>query len=99
MTSVEEANIRGLEIDKVIKAVKFTEYIFKSDVSIQQTKSDSFRWYNKTSFGTLSATAPSTGVNISPLSRFQTLESNITRNTGYMRKYGYTGYISMEDIE
>ena len=99
MTGVEEANIRGLEIDKVVKAVKYMEYVFKSDVTVSPTKSDAIRWYNKTTFGTLSATAPNTGVNISPLSRFPTIESSVTRNTSYIRKYGYTDFISMEDID
>lgn len=99
MTTVEEANIRGLEIDKVIKAVKFQEYVFKADVSVTPTKTDSIRWYNKTSYGTLSATTPAATANISPLSRFTTLESNVTRNTSYVRKYAVTDFISMEDVE
>lgn len=99
MVTVEEQNIRGLEIDKIVKAVKFTEYVFKNDVTVSPTKSDSIRWYNKTSFGTLSATAAAATANISPLSRFTTLESNVTRNTSYIRKYAVTDYISMEDVE
>ena len=99
MTGVEENNIRGLEIDKVVKAVKFEEYIFKSDVTNSTTTSDAIRWYNKTSYGTLSATTPSATANISPLSRFTTLETSVTRNTSYVRKYGVTDFISMEDIQ
>lgn len=99
MTGVEEANIRGLDIDKTIKAVEFLEYVLERDVSKSATKSDQIRWYNKTTFGTLSATSPMTGVNISPLSRFPTIETSVTRNTSYVRKYGYTDFISMEDVE
>ncbi len=99
MAGPEENDIRGLEIDKVVKAVKFVEYVFKNDVAIVPTKSDAIRWYNKTSYGTLSATSPSTTSNISPLSRFQTLETDITRNTSFIRKYAVTDFISMEDIQ
>lgn len=100
MTGLEEANIRGLEIDKVVKAVTWTEYVFKSLCQNSSTKSDSIRWYNKTNAATtLSPTSPSTGVNISPLSKFQILHSDVTRNTSYVRKYGYGQIISMEDID
>lgn len=100
MTTVEQGNIRGLEIDKIIKAVKFREYIFKNDVAISPTSSsDAIRWYNKTSYGTLSATSPAATSNVSPMSRFATLETDVTRNTSYVRKYAVTGFISMEDVE
>src|SRR3990167_6818878 len=100
MTTVEQADIRGLEIDKIVKAVTFTEYVFKNLCQVSGTKSDSIRWYRKTSAATtLSAGAPSLTANISPLSRFPTLESDVTRNTSYIRKYGVTDFISMEDVE
>lgn len=98
MATVETENIRGLEIDKVVKAVTFQEYVFRNDVSRTTTSSDAIRWYNKTSYGTLSATTPSATSNISPLSYFERLESDVTRNTSYVRKYGVTGFISMEDV-
>src|SRR3990167_4512617 len=100
MTTVEQADIRGLEIDKIVKAVTFTEYVFKNLCQVSGTKSDSIRWYRKTSAATtLSGGAPSVTANISPLSRFPTLESDVTRNTSYVRKYGATAFISLEDVE
>jgi hypothetical protein len=99
MAGVEENDIRGLDIDKFLHAVTFTEYVLKAMCRQSNTKADAIRWYAKTSPTTLTATAPSTITNISPLSRFQTLETSVTRNTAYVRKYGATDFISMEDVE
>src|SRR3990167_2145656 len=100
MASQEQADIRGLEIDKIVKAVTFTEDVFKSLCQVSTTSSsDTFRWYRKTNAATtLSATTPAASANISPLSRFTTLESDVTRTTSYVRKYGNTAFISMEDV-
>ena len=100
MTSVEQANIRGLEIDKVVKAVTYTDYVFKSLCLVSSISTDSVRWYRKTNAATvLSPTAPSTGKNRSPMSKFQILESDITRTTSYTKEYGYGGVISMQDVD
>lgn len=96
--TVEQQNIRGLDIDKTVKGFALIDYIFKNDVTNVSTTADSVRWFQETS-ADLTVTAPSTNVNISPLSVFPTLEHSWTRNTSYMRKYGNEGFISMEDIK
>src|SRR3990167_10933782 len=98
MATVEQTDIRGLDIDKTVKGFALVEYIFKNDCSVTDTAGDSIRWYQETQ-ADLTATAPSTNVNIGFLSEFPTLEESWTRNTSYVRKYGNQGFISMEDIK
>jgi len=96
--TVEQADIRGLDIDKAVKGFALTEYIFKNLVSQGTTSGDSIRWYKETA-ADLTATAPSVIANISPLSTFPTLEVSWTRNTSYVRKYAAEGFLSMEDMK
>lgn len=99
-TTPEQANLRGLEIDKVVKAVTFTEYVFKSLCQVSSTKADSFRWYRKTNAATtLSATSPSVTANTAFMANPAHLESDVTRNTGYVQEYKVSGLISEMDIE
>ena len=96
--SVEMQDIRGLEIDKVLKGFALTEYTFKNELTQSTTSSDAIRWYQETS-ADLTATSPSAVANISPLSEFPMLEVTWTRNTSYPRKYAAKGFISIEDIK
>lgn len=98
MTTVEEANIRGLDVDKAIKGFALTNYIFKGLVSVSSMSGDSIRWYQETA-ADLTATSPSKIADIAPLATFTNLEPTWTRNTSYPRKYGARGFISMEDIK
>ena len=43
MATVETTDIRGLDIDKMIKGFALTEYIFKNMVSQSTTSGDSVR--------------------------------------------------------
>lgn len=95
--SVEQAEIRGLDIDKAVKGFALTEYIFKNDCTISSMSGDSVRWYAETA-ADLTATAPQ-NLNVSPLSSFPTLEVGWTRNTSYVSKYAAEGFLSMEDIK
>lgn len=95
--TVEQQNIRGLDIDKTIKGFALVSYDFMNDCEVTPTTGDSIRWYTETA-ADLTATAPSVNANISPLSVFPTLEASWTRNTSYPRKYGNECFISMEDI-
>jgi len=95
--TVEMQDIRGLDIDRLAKGFAEESYIFKNDCTVAPMKGDSIRWFQKTA-GTLTATAPSTTKNVSPLSRPTTLEVSWTRNTSYPKKYFVEGFISMEDI-
>ena|SRR3990167_258727 len=96
--SVEMQDIRGLDIDKLVKGFALTEYVFKNLVTVSSMTGDSIRWYQETA-ADLTATAPSQIANISPLSVFPTVEVTWTRNTSYPRKYAAEGFISMEDIK
>jgi len=95
--TVEKADIRTLDIDKLVKGFALTEYVFKNLVSVSTTNGDSIRWYQETA-ADLTATAPSVVANIAPLAQFTNLEASWTRNTSYPRKYGVEGFISMEDL-
>ena len=96
--SVEMQDIRGLEIDKVVKGFALKEYVFKSSCQVSSTSADHIRYYTETA-DDLTATDPSTIKNISPLSSFPTLEVTWTRNTSYIKKYAAEGFISMEDAK
>jgi len=95
---VEQADIRGLDIDKAVKGFALTNYVFKSLCSVTSTSGDAVRWYQETS-ADLTATPPQQVSNVSPLSDFPILEASWTRNTSYPRKYAVKGLISMEDIK
>jgi hypothetical protein len=95
--TVEQQNIRGLDIDKTVKGFALTEYVFKNYLTKASTAADSIRWYQETA-ADLTATSPSS-LEVSPLSQFPTLEASWTRNTSYVRKYAAEGFISMEDMK
>lgn len=96
--SIEMADIRGLDIDKLAKGFADEEYVFKQDCTVAPMTGDSIRWFQKTA-GTLSATAPSVTKNVGRLALPTTLEVTWTRNTSYPKKYFVEGFISMEDIK
>ena len=96
--TIEQADIRTLDIDKVVKGFADIEYVFKPLCKVVQTNGDSIRWYQQTN-GDLTATAPSTISNVSPLSMPSQLEVSWTRNTAYPRKYFVSGFLSMEDMK
>lgn len=97
--SVEMQDIRGLDIDKLVKGFALTEYVFKETLcTVSNTIGDSIRWYQETA-ADLTATAPSVVANISRLSNFPTLEVTWTRNTSYVKKYAAEDFISAEDIK
>lgn len=86
MVTVEQTNLRGLDIDKTVKGFALTEYIFKNLCTVTSITSDSVRWYQETA-ADLTATSPSKVANISPMSGFTNLEVNFTRNLSYVKKY------------
>jgi len=97
MATVETTNIRGLDIDKMIKGFALTEYIFKNKISQSTTDGDSVRWYQETA-ADLTLTSPSQ-IETGPLSDFENAEVSWTRNTSYPKKYAIEGTISREDIK
>lgn len=93
-----QTNIRGLEIDRVVKGFAQYEYIFKNDLTQASTTADSIRYYTRTS-DDLTATSPMT---IGPAARLALptyLEPSVTRNTAYVKKYFVAEKISLEDIK
>ena len=95
---VGQTNIRGLEIDRVVKGFAQYEYIFKGDLTQASTSADTIRYYTRTS-DDLTATTP---MAIGPAARLALptiLEPDVTRNTAYVKKYFVAEKISMEDIK
>jgi hypothetical protein len=98
MVTVEQSDIRGLDIDKTVKGFALSSYVFKNDCLVSSMSSDSVRWYKETA-ADLEATSPSAVSNVSPLSTPMTLEVNWTRQTSFYKKYFVEGFLSMEDIK
>jgi hypothetical protein len=98
MATVEQADIRGLQIDKTVKGFALREYVFKNDLLVASMSDDGIRYYEETA-ADLTATAPSAIANVSPLSRPATLEVNWTRKVAYYKKYFVEGFLSREDIQ
>lgn len=96
---VEEANIRGLDIDKTVKGFALVEYIFKSAVTVSSISADSIRWYQETAADPTANTA--LGLKVANKATYAlpfTLEHSWTRNTSYVKEYMAEGTISEMDI-
>ncbi len=92
-----QAEIRGLDIDKVSKDLFEEALIFKKEVKNENTSSRQIRWYQKTS-GYLTATAPAKISNIGYGARPFVLRQTWTRNTSFTKKYLLDSeLIDMED--
>ncbi|MCK5644281.1 MAG: hypothetical protein KAJ19_26010 [Gammaproteobacteria bacterium] len=95
--SVEMADIRGLDIDKLAKGFAEEQYVLKALCQVSSMTGDSIRWYQKTA-GTLTATAPSK-LTSSRLANPTNIEVTWERNTSYPVPYKVEGFISMEEIK
>lgn len=82
---IEQADIRGLDIDKAVKGFALIEYNFKNFCAKATTNSDTLRWYQETS-ADLEATSPA-NIEKMPLSTPANLEVSWTRNTSYIREF------------
>ena len=105
-----EADIRGINIDKLVKGFGETAYTFKNFVSVSKTSAREIRWFRK---GLTLATAASAldtlttqGVtasriaNTSSKARPFVTEQSWERQTSFVRKYFVESpMISMEDIK
>jgi len=89
-------DIRGLDIDKMVKGFALINYIFKNDCMVSSTSADSIRWYQETS-ADLTATSPS-DIEHAPGATPETLEVSWTRNTSYVREYMAESTISEMDV-
>ena len=92
-----QAEIRGLNIDKVSKDLFEEALIFKKEVKNEPTSSREIRWYQKTS-GYLTTTSPAKISRIAYGARPFVLEQSWTRNTSHVKKYMLDSpLINMED--
>jgi len=99
-----QADLRGLDVDKLAKGFADEANILKNFVTMSKTKAREIRWYQKTS-GFLDST-DTTGITASQLfnvgekARPVVVEQSWTRNTSYAKKFFVESpTISMEDIK
>ena len=99
-----QADIRGLNIDKLAKGFADEENIFKKFVTVANTNAREIRWYQKTA-GFLDS-ADTTGITASQIdntafkARPFTVEQTWTRQTSYVKKYFVESpLLSVEDIK
>ena len=99
-----QAEIRGIDIDKLAKGFADEENVFKRFVTSTSTSAREIRWYQKTS-GFLDS-VDTTGItasqidNVSHLALPVVVEQSWTRNTSYVRKYFVESpTLSEEDIK
>jgi len=99
-----QAEIRGIDIDKLAKGFADEEIIFKRFLTVTPTSAREIRWYQKTS-GFLDSvdTSALSGSSISNVSHGAlpvVVEQSWTRQTSYVRKYFVESpVISNEDIK
>ena len=99
-----QAEIRGLDINKLAKGFADEALVLKKYVTVTATKAREIRWYKKTA-GFLdsvdtSAITASQIANTSSKSRPVVIEQSWTRQTSYVRKYFVESpYLSEEDIK
>lgn len=99
-----QADIRGIDIDKLAKGFADEEILFKRFCTVTPTSAREIRWYKKTS-GFLDST-DTTGItdsqidNVAPGALPDVVEQTWTRQTSYVRKYFVESpIISSEDIK
>lgn len=98
-----QADIRGLNIDKLAKGFADEDNVFKKFVAQSKTKAREIRWYQKTSgFLDSPTTTAITGTLITGVAeraRPSVVEQSWTRNTSYVKKFFVESpTISQEDI-
>lgn len=99
-----QADIRGLDIDKLAKGFADEDLILKKFVTNSTTSAREVRWYQKTSgfldsADTTGITA-SQGVGVAEGARPTVIQQSWTRNTSRVRKFFFESpFISEEDIK
>lgn len=98
-----QADIRGIDINKLVEGFADVDIILKKYVRVVQTSSREIRWYQKTA-GYLSS--PSTTgmtsdlIETSSKSMPVVIENSYTRNTSYVKKFFATSpLLSIEDLK
>ena len=99
-----QADIRGLDVDKLAKGFADEMLVLKKFVQVSKTKAREIRWYQKTA-GFLDST-DTTGITASQIANVASkalpvsVEQTWTRNTSYVRKYFVESpLLSAEDIK
>jgi len=99
-----EADIRGINIDKLAKGFADIDNIFKQFANVSSTNAREIRWYQKTS-GFLD-TADTTGITATHIANTSegslpfVTEQSWTRQTSYIRKFFVESpLLTMEDIK
>lgn len=96
--TVAQADLWGLDVDKVAKGFADEDLIFKKYVSVSTTSNREIRWYQKTS-GFLTATSPAT-TTIVPGAQPSVIEQTATRQTSTPIKYMHESpWFAPEDIK
>ena len=99
-----QADIRGIDIDKLAKGFADEANVFKKFVTVSKTNARELRWYKKTagfldSVDTAGITA-SQIANAASRARPVVVEQSWTRQSSFIRKYIVESpTISMEDIK
>ena len=97
------AEIRGIDITKLVEGFADVGIILKNYVRVIKTKAREMRWYSKTSgYLTSPTTVGVTGDLIETASKAMpvVIENSYTRNTSYVKKYfASSPMISLEDIK
>lgn len=89
--SLGQADVRGLDIDKLIKGFADEEFVFKNFLTVTPTANREMRWFQNLTANTLDST-DTTGITASQLnSAFGTLppiaEQSTTRMTSYAKHF------------
>ena len=98
-----QADIRGLDINKLAKGFEDEALVLKKFVNVSKTKAREIRWYQKTA-GFLDSTdttaiTDSQIANVAFKAKPVVVEQSWTRNTSYVRKYFVESpWLSLEDI-
>lgn len=99
-----QIDIRGLDIDKLVKGYADVEFIFKQYLANSSTSAREMRWFQKTA-GVLDST-DTTGMtssriyNVAELTTPEVAGPSFTRNTSYSKKYFVESeWLSEEDIK
>ena len=98
-----QADIRGLDINKLAKGFEDEALVLKKFVNVSKTKAREIRWYQKTA-GFLDSTdttaiTDSQIANVAFKAKPVVVEQSWTRNTSYVRKYFVESpWLSVEDI-
>jgi len=99
-----QADIRGIEIDKIVGGYKYAGVVLKNYANVSKTSHREIRWYSRTG-GFLSApTTTGMTVNLAADVPAKVLpvvvENSYTRNTSYVKKYFLSSpMISIEDLD